>query len=249
MVLREGVKRKMKKIISLVLMLVLFAGVASAEDASFESLILDVIKKNPQVIKETLEKYEKQAAEKSKEDEFTKLLSDRVEVNIGDSPIKGNKKAEITIVGFSDFQCPFCKRGDDTIKEIQKKYGDKVRYVFKHFPLAFHPNAEPASKACWAAGKQGKMYEFHDKLFENQPKLGEELYLQIAKDLKLNVDKFNKDRNSEEATKAIKSDMEDGQKIGVQGTPGFIVNGVKVLGAYPVDYFEKVISALEAAKK
>jgi protein-disulfide isomerase len=239
----------MKKIISLVLMLVLFAGVASAEDASFESLILDVIKKNPQVIKETLEKYEKQAAEKSKEDEFTKLLSDRVEVNIGDSPFKGKKNAEITIVGFSDFQCPFCKRGDDTIKEIQKKYGDKVRYVFKHFPLAFHPNAEPASRACWAAGKQGKMYEFHDKLFENQPKLGEELYVQIAKDLKLNVDKFNKDRNSEEATKAIKSDMEDGQKIGIQGTPGFIVNGVKVLGAYPVDYFEKVISALEAAKK
>ena len=166
----------MKKIISLVLMLVLFAGVASAEDASFESLILDVIKKNPQVIKETLEKYEKQAAEKSKEDEFTKLLSDRVEVNIGDSPIKGNKKAEITIIAFSDFQCPFCKRGDDTIKEIQKKYGDRVRYVFKHFPLAFHPNAEPASKACWAAGKQGKMYEFHDKLFENQPKLGEVIY-------------------------------------------------------------------------
>ncbi len=239
----------MKKIISVLLVLVFFAQASLAQDTSFENLVLDIIKKNPQVLKEALEKYEKQAAEKSKEDEFSRLLSDRAEVNIGDSPIKGNKKAEITIVAFSDFQCPFCKRGDDTVKELQKIHGDKVRYIFKHFPLGFHPNAEPASKACWAAGKQGKFYEFHDKLFENQQKLGEELYLQIAKDLKLNIDKFNKDRNSEEATKAVKSDMEDGQKIGIQGTPGFTVNGVKIFGAYPVDYFEKVISNLQATSK
>lgn len=239
----------MKKIISLLLVLALFAPSAFAEELNFENLVLDVIKKNPKIVKEALEQYEKQAAEKSKEDEFSKLLADKVQVEIGDSPVKGSKKADITIIAFSDFQCPFCKRGDDTIKEIQKKYGDRVRYVFKNFPLSFHPNAEPAAKAVWAAGKQNKFYEFHDKLFENQQKLGEELYVQLAKDLKLNLDKFNKDRASEEAAKAVKADMEAGQAVGVQGTPGFIVNGVKVLGAYPVDYFEKVISSLDATAK
>lgn len=239
----------MKKIISLLLVLALFAPSAFAEELNFESLVLDVIKKNPQVLKEALDKYEKEASEKAKEDEFSKLLADRVTVDIGDSPVKGSKKADITIIAFSDFQCPFCKRGDDTIKEVQKKYGDRIRYVFKNFPLSFHPQAEPAAKAVWAAGKQNKFYEFHDKLFENQQKLGDELYVQIANDLKLNIDKFNKDRASEEAAKAVKADMEAGQAVGIQGTPGFIVNGVKVLGAYPVDHFEKVITGLDATAK
>ncbi len=239
----------MKRIFSVLLACLLFVPCVHAEDAGFESLILDVIKKNPQVIKEVLEKYEKEAAEKSKDDEFQKLLADRVEIEIGDSPIRGDKKAEYTVIAFSDFQCPFCKRGDDTIKELQKKYDKKLRYVFKHFPLGFHPEAAPASKATWAAGKQGKFYEYHDKLFENQAKIGEELYVQIAKDLNLNLDKFNKDRASEDAEKQIKADMEVGQKAGIQGTPGFIVNGVKIFGAYPVDYFEKVITSLETTAK
>ncbi len=242
----------MKKAMSLFLTLALFLQIglsAFAEDLSFENLVLDVIKKNPQIVKEALEKYEKEAAEKSKEDEFSKLLADKVNIEIGTSPIRGNKKAEITVIAFSDFQCPFCKRGDDTVKELQKKYGDKMRYVFKNFPLGFHPQAEPAAKAVWAAGKQGKFYEFHDKLFENQAKLGDELYLQLAKDLGLNIDKFNKDRSSEEAAKSVKADTEAGQAVGIQGTPGFVVNGVKILGAYPVDYFEKVITNLQTAKK
>ena len=239
----------MKRVISLVLMLILFAPVAFAEESNLESQVLDVIKKNPQVIKEVLEKYEKELVEKQKEEEFKKLLADKVEVDIGSSPVKGEKKAEYTIIGFSDFQCPFCKRGDDTIKELQKKYDKKVKYVFKHFPLGFHPEAAPASKAAWAAGKQGKFFEYHDKLFENQSKLGDELYVQIAKDLALDLDKFNKDRASEEAEKQVKADMEVGQKAGIQGTPGFILNGVKIFGAYPVDYFEKIISNLETTAK
>ncbi len=239
----------MKRIISILLACILFAPVAYAEDTSFDSLVLDVIKKNPQIIKEVLEKYEKEAAEKSKEDEFQKLLTDKVEVEIGDSPVKGDKKAEYTIVGFTDFQCPFCKRGDDTIKELQKKYDKKLRYVLKNFPLGFHPEAAPAAKAAWAAGKQGKFFEYHDKLFENQSKLGDELYVQLAKDLSLNVDKFNKDRASDEAEKQLKADMEVGQKAGIQGTPGFILNGVKIFGAYPADYFEKIISTLETTAK
>ncbi len=239
----------MKRIISLLLILVLLAPTAFAEDASFESLILDVIKKNPQIIKEALEKYEKEAAEKDKEQEFDKLFADRVEVEIGSSPVRGDKKAEYTIIAFSDFQCPFCKRGDDTIKEVMKKYDKKVKYVFKNFPLSFHPEAAPAAKAVWAAGKQGKFYEYHDKLFENQQKLGDELFVQLAKDLGLNLDKFNKDRASDDAQKSVDADMKAGQAVGIQGTPGFILNGIKILGAYPVDHFDKVITRLETTAK
>lgn len=239
----------MKKLLSLVLALILFAQVAFAEENNFESLVLDIIKKNPQIIKEALEKYEKELAEKQKEEEFNKLLIDRVEVEIGDSPVRGDKKAEYTIVAFSDFQCPFCKRGDDTIKELIKKHDKKIKYVFKHFPLSFHPEAAPASKAAWAAGKQGKFFEYHDKLFENQGKIGEELYVQLAKDLGLDVEKFNKDRASEDAQKQIEQDTKLGQSLGIQGTPGFILNGVKILGAYPIDHFEKVMTKLETTAK
>lgn len=239
----------MKRLISLLIVIVLLAPTAFAEESTFENLILDVIKKNPQVIKEALEKYEKEAAEKDKEQEFDKLFADRVEVEIGNSPVRGDKKAEYTIVGFSDFQCPFCKRGDDTIKEVMKKYDKKVKYVFKNFPLSFHPEAPSAAKAVWAAGKQGKFFEYHDKLFENQQKLGDELYVQLAKDLGLNLDKFNKDRASDEAQKSIDADMKVGQAVGIQGTPGFILNGIKILGAYPAEHFDKVISRLETTAK
>ena len=239
----------MKKLFVLLLAIILFVPQAMAEDVSFENLVLDIIKKNPQVIKEALQKYEKEFAEQQQQDEFNKLLAEKVEVNIGDSPVRGNKKAEYTIVGFTDFQCPFCKRGDDTIKQLMNKYDKKIKYVFKNFPLGFHPESAPASKAAWAAGKQGKFYEYHDKLFENQSKLGDELYVQLAKDLGLDLDKFNKDRASEDAEKQIQADMKQGQDVGIQGTPGFILNGVRIYGAYPVEHFEKIISHLETTAK
>lgn len=236
----------MKKLLSFVLAAILLCPtVAFAQNQSFEDLVLDIIKKNPGVIKEALEKYEQELADKAKEEEFKNLLEDRVEVKIGKTPIHGKKKAKYTIIAFSDFQCPFCSRGNETVKQLLEKYGDDINYVFKHFPLSFHPEAAPAAKACWAAGKQDKFYEYHDLLFENQAKLGEELYIQLAEELDLNIEKFNKDRKSDDAEKAIKEDMEQGQAIGIRGTPGFILNGVKIFGAYPVDYFEKVISALQ----
>ena len=236
----------MKKFLAFLITVIMFMpSAAFAEGTTFEDLVLDVIKKNPQAVKEALEKYEQDVTEKAKEDEFKNLLQDRAEVEIGKTPIRGKKKAKYTVIAFSDFQCPFCKRGDDTIKELLKKYGDDMNYVFKHFPLGFHPEAAPASKACWAAGQQDKFYEFHDKLFENQGQLGEELYVKIAGELNLNMEKFNKDRASAEAQVAVDEDTAEGQKAGIKGTPGFLLNGVKIFGAYPVEHFEKVISALD----
>lgn len=233
----------MKKLILLLIASMLLIPGVRAE--SFDEKVLEVIKKNPQVIKESLEKYEQEAASRKEDDEFKQLLKDKVTVDIGKSPIHGDKKAKYTIIAFSDFQCPFCKRGDDTIKALEKKYGKDLRYVFKHFPLGFHPEARPASKALWAAGEQGKFYEYHDKLWENQRELGDATYLKLAEELKLDIEKFNKDRNSDAAEEQIKEDVKAGEAIGIRGTPGFIVNGVKVLGAYPVEHFEKVINALD----
>jgi protein-disulfide isomerase len=242
---KEG-EKVMKKFLALVLALALFVPAAFAQEgSSFESLVLDIIKKNPGIIKEALQKFEEEVADKAQEDEFKNLLTDKVEVDVGKTPILGKKKAKYNLIAFSDFQCPFCKRGDDTVKALLEKYGDDMNYVFKNFPLSFHPEATPAAKACWAAGEQGKYYEYSDKLFENQGQLGEELYVKIAEELGLKIDKFNKARNSEKAEKAVKEDTEAGQAVGIRGTPGFILNGVKVFGAYPVEHFDKVISALE----
>lgn len=178
------------------------------------------------------------------DDEFKRQLADKVSVDIGNTPILGNRNAKIKIVVFSDYQCPFSKRGAETTNALIKKYGNNLMYVYKNLPLGFHNEAMPAAKAALAAGKQGKYYEYHDKLFANQDKLGEATYTQIATELGLNINKFNADRNSKEIEDEIKADAAQASTLGFNGTPGFTLNGVKILGAYPIDHFEKIITAL-----
>ena len=127
------------------------------------------------------------------------------------------------------------------MEAVAKQYPNDVKIVFKHFPLPFHNEAEPASRAAWAAQQQGKFWEYHEELFKNQDKLGSEYYVELAKSMKLDVEKFKKDMASEAAAKQIKTDMEIGQKNGIQGTPGFFVNGVAVKGAYPPEHFKGII--------
>jgi protein-disulfide isomerase len=184
-------------------------------------------------------------AMKKQEEEAAAELEDQfknpVKIDAGKSPSTGPKNAKITIIEFSDFQCPYCNRGRTTMEEVMKAYPNDVRVVFKHYPLPFHKDAEPAAKASWAAQQQDKFWEFHDALFKNQDKIGSEFFIQTAKDLKLDIEQFEKDMNSEAAAKQVKEDMEIGAKYGIQGTPGFFVNGVAVKGAYPVSHFKKII--------
>ena len=180
----------------------------------------------------------------SEEEQLKQALNDKINVDIGNTPVLGNKNAKIKLIVFSDFQCPFSKRGADTVKALMQKYGGNISFVYKNLPLPFHPEAMPAAKAALAAARQGKFYEFHDKLFENQAQLGEPLYVQTAKDLGLNIDKFNADRNSPEIEAQIKADATQANSLGFNGTPGFALNGVKILGAYPQEHFEKIINAL-----
>lgn len=178
-----------------------------------------------------------QAEQQQMEDQF----KNPTKIDIGSSPVRGNPNAKVTIVEFSDFQCPFCQRGSAVMEQVLKAYPNDVKIVFKNMPLSFHQFAEGAAKAALAAGKQGKFWEMHDALFKNQQELDEESLVKRATELGLNVDKFKTDMNSEEIAKQVKEDMELGQNSGVNGTPGFFVNGVLISGAQPFDNFKKVI--------
>ncbi|QDG51724.1 thioredoxin [Persicimonas caeni] len=168
-------------------------------------------------------------------------------IPIGDSAVLGKDSAIITVVEFSDFQCPFCQRGANTMKELVEKYPNDVRVVFKHYPLPFHKEAPAASKAAIAAGKQGKFWEMHDWLFENQKQLKQhsgdmkEWTAGHAKELGLDVAKFKKDFDAPETQKQIDEDMKLGQEVAVRGTPHFFVNGERVKGAKPISAFEEIV--------
>ena len=237
-----------KKLIVITLVAVLVLNILTNESKkNLEKTVLDILKKNPTAVGDAGNlppPMPPPPPPPSEEEQLKQQLADKITVDLGNTPVFGNRNAKIMIVVFSDFQCPFSKRGADTLHALKQKYGNDLMYVYKNLPLPFHPEAMPAAKAALAAGRQGKFYEFHDKLYEKQGEIGEALYVQIAKDLGLNMQKFNADRNSPEIEAQVKSDADQANKLGFNGTPGFTVNGVKVLGAYPVEHFEKVINAL-----
>lgn len=163
-------------------------------------------------------------------------------VPVEGSVASGPADAPVTIVEFSDYQCPFCGRANATIEQVQKEYGDKVRVVMKQLPLEnMHPQARGAAMAALAAGEQGKYWEMHHKLFENIRALDDASLVQKAKDLGLNLDKFNKDRVDARLKAVVDEDLKLANSLGVTGTPGFFINGRKLGGAYPFDVFKKVI--------
>ena len=166
---------------------------------------------------------------------------ERVVVDAGNSPSKGPKNAPVQIVEFSDFECPFCGRVVPTIKQIMDAYPGKVRISFKQFPLPFHKNAPGASEAALAAHAQGKFWDMHDKLFEDNKNLTREAFEKHAQEIGLNLAKFKADLDSKKFEAAVKADVEYGQKVGRFGTPTFFINGRKVSGAMPFDNFKQII--------
>ena len=157
--------------------------------------------------------------------------------------VLGPKDAKVTLVEYSDFECPYCARHYDTMKKIEENYKGKVRIVFRHFPLGFHAHAEKAAEASECAGDQGKFWEMHDKLFElnKAKKLGVEAFKQAAKDLGLDSAKFDKCLDSGEKADVIKADQKTGAESGVEGTPGTFVNDKFISGAYPYETFSSLI--------
>ncbi len=186
----------------------------------------------------------KNAPAPKEEEEEKEDTTSVFKVPVGKSPILGNEKALVTIVEFSDFQCPFCKRVEPTLKQIRETYGDKVRFVWKDEPLGFHPRAEPAAEVTREAraqkGDKG-FWEAHDKLFDIQPKLEDADLEQAAKDLGLNVDKVKDAIKTKKWKKDIDVDSEMADDVQASGTPHFFVNGRRLVGAQPFDKFKKII--------
>lgn len=163
-----------------------------------------------------------------------------VQVEAGD-PVLGVPEAPVTIVVFSDYQCPFCSRHEDTVAKIKEAYGDQVRVVFKQFPLAFHQQARPAAIAAIAAGKQGRFWEMHYKIFGNARALSRENFFAWAQELGLDLGEFETALASEEIAAQVDRDVASGTAVGVRGTPASFVNGVNLSGAQPYAKVDELV--------
>lgn len=166
----------------------------------------------------------------------------RVDVSTDGYPSLGPADAPITIVEFSDFQCPYCRKFyEDTYHALLDAYPGKIRFVYRNFPLtSIHPEAFPSAQAAMCANDQNAFWDYHDKLFSSA-NLGQTVYIQYATDLGLDVDKFQACLTNGTHDAEINSDSNYAMSIGVGSTPTFFVNGYKVEGAYPIDYFKQVI--------
>ena len=168
-------------------------------------------------------------------------------IDVGDAPTRGESNAKVTIVEWSDFQCPFCNRVEPTLKQIEQEYGDSVRIVFKHLPLEIHPDSRAAHAAAEAAHRQGKFWAMHDRIFMNQRDLRPETLAGYAKEIGLDLGRYQKDVASADVKNTIDKDIEQAQKLGVTGTPAFFINGRNLSGAQPFPNFKRMIDeALEA---
>jgi protein-disulfide isomerase len=163
-------------------------------------------------------------------------------------PSKGPADAKITIVEFSDFECPYCSKAEETVGQVMKAYDGKVRVVYRDFPLPFHPHAQKAAEAAQCAGDQGKYWDMHTKLFANQKALEVPALKGYAKELGLDQAKFDKCVDEGEKAKVVEANKKAGEKVGVTGTPAFFVNGYQLTGAQPFEEFKSIIDQ-ELAKK
>ena len=216
-------------------------------DPKFKEQVLQVIRENPQVILESVQAYQQQQQQslKAAQESFLQEMKTNPKSAIGDSPTTGSASQQIVLLEFSDFQCPFCARAHDTVKQFMAKHQDKVTLAYKHLPLtSIHPQALPAAKAAWAAQQQGKFWEYYSALFQGQKELGEPLYASIAQKLNLKLDKFNTDRNSPAAEAAIQKDVQLAQKLGIEGTPFFIMNGETFSGAVELSEMESILASV-----
>ncbi|MCX6745826.1 MAG: thioredoxin domain-containing protein [Candidatus Parcubacteria bacterium] len=162
-----------------------------------------------------------------------------------DDNVRGNFNAPITLVEYSDFECPYCGKIYPTFKDILSKYEGKVRLVYKYFPLSFHPNAQKAAEAAACAAEQGKFWQYHDKLFDNQSSgFSLDKFKTWAIDLGLNAKQFNNCLDTDKYADKVNAEEQEGQSKGVKGTPATFINGQLVSGALPYDSFAQIIDSI-----
>jgi len=194
----------------------------------------------------------KQAVTKRRQEVFSKLQSEaglkimleppRIQVASDGSATTGPKDAPVVIIEFSDFQCPYCRRAESSLTEVRKEYGNKVRTVYRDYPLPIHDHAMKAAEAARCAEEQGKFWPFHDELFNDQSKLDDAGLKASAAKIGLNTKQFDDCLDHDKYADQIKKDEAYGASVGVHGTPAFFINGRFLDGAQPPQAFEEVIN-------
>lgn len=202
----------------------------------------------PQQCQGMLDQYAQVLADLQKQEAANKPLSEEDQKAVGGKAVAsfGPEKAKVTVVEFSDFECPYCSRAAAVTNQVKEKYTDDVRFVFRQFPLSFHKNAHLAAEAALAAGAQGKFWEYHDVLFANQRQLDRDSLEKYAKQVGLDEAAFKKALDDGTYKKAVDDDIALGNKVAVRGTPTMFINGERVQN--PSD-FAAVSAQIDAALK
>jgi len=222
------------------------------DDALLEAKVLDLMRKHPQAMIDAINDHQR-AQVQAEQETSTAAQRERIAgldlaALAADSPMRGDSAARVLLVEFSDFQCPFCERAQATLKAFIDAHGAEVKVVFKHLPLtALHPQAVSAARAAWAAHQQGRFWEYHDRLFARQNDLGDAAYTALARELGLDLVRFDRDRKSDAAAQAVARDLELAKTLGLTGTPFFLVNREPVAGAQPLAAFEAAYAKASAA--
>ena len=222
-------------------------------------IVLDVIKNNKkafidvlnEAIQEEQARRQKEAEEAEKKDFEESFKNPKAPEISEKTRIRGNKSAKYTLVEYSDFQCFYCGKAYHTVEALRKKYGTDLRFVYKNKPLGNHPEAMPAALHFEAAALQSaeKAWAFHDALFQHQDRLGEPFYKEVAAKLGLDMKRLQADAKSDAVREKVMTDLQESEKFGFTGTPGFLLNGIPIRGAYPEDFFHSVIKRLDLAGK
>jgi protein-disulfide isomerase len=239
-----------------------FAKNAYAQEITQDAL-KKALKQNPEIVIQFLKEHKSEVLEilneaaseskivqgqRSMDESFNNPLQPKIS---DQTRMRGNKAAKYTLVEYGDFQCPFCGNGYRTVEALREKYGSDLRFIYKHLPLtAIHPMAMLAARYMEAISLQSedKAWNFHDIIFQNQNKLSESFYQETAKSIGVDVDRLAVDLKSDKISGIIEADSKEAGEMGFQGTPGFLLNGIPVRGAYPVDYFETIIAKLAEKK-
>ncbi len=180
---------------------------------------------------------------------FVESTKKQHEFELKDTPYKGNPEAKIVFIEFADFECPHCRMASNTMSQLTEKYGDKIAFYYKQFPLQFHPNARVASIATLAAHRQGKFWPLHDLVFENQQALSPAKIKGFAEQVGLNMKKFEADMNDPAVIAQVERDRAEGEKAGIQGTPTVYLNGYLYMGDKSLEALSAEVDRLLAEQK
>lgn len=264
-------KMEKRKLFNLLAMAIVtpFILISCVSDKDIEEKVAKTLRENPEILTESIRNNSlafveaiQEAAENAREEmvkqreleeqnKFEQAFENPLEPTIReDEAIRGNPDAPLVLVEYSDFECGFCRRGYQTVMELMDRYDGKIQFIYKHLPLNFHQNAMLASQYYEALRLQSDelAFAFHDQVFEQHERIrnGKSFFDSIAQEIGADMGKLEDDVSSDVVLQRIEEDKQEAASFGMQGTPGFILNGIPVRGAYPPDHFVGIVNELES---